>query len=125
MKKIHFILLAFVFLVPLGLSAQSMNGSWISEGADEEGNTWKNMVTFGDDGAFTIDFRNDGEVDVVGTFVQEGNTVKVNDSSEESPCYGKTGVYSVQFEGNQVTVTMVEDPCEQRANEKPWTMTRM
>lgn len=125
MKFSKCLFLGVLFFVPVLLSAQSITGSWIMEGTTPDGVKVANKVSFGEDGVFTVDFGMDGSIDVNGTFTVDGGKISLSDSMEESPCYGKVGVYTFVVAGDEVTVQLVEDPCDARRGDgKPMTMKR-
>lgn len=124
MKTQHFLFILLLSMTPLALSAQSMVGTWTYQDATPDGTKVTNTMAMNEDGTFTVDFASDGKVEVLGTYKIEGDQITIRDTPEESPCYGKDGVYHFKFDGDAITITLVEDACEIRRRDRPWTITR-
>lgn len=125
MKYSKLILFSVLFLLGSSLAAQSMQGSWLMEGTTEDGAKITNKITFAADGSLTVDFANDGTVEVRAAYKQEGNKVTILAPAKEDPCHGTTGVYQVSIDGDVCTVNLVEDGCDMRRGDgKPGKMTR-
>lgn len=124
MKTHHFLFILLLFTTPFALSAQSMVGSWTYQDTTPDGTEVTNTMTMHEDGTFTVDFASDGKADVLGTYTIDGSKITISDTPKESPCHGKDGVYSFKLEGDTVTITLIEDACEIRRRDRPWTITR-
>ena len=124
MKTHPFLFMLLLFTAPFALPAQSMVGSWIYQDTTPDGTEVTNTMTMLEDGTFTVDFASDGKVEVLGTYAIDGSQITIRDTPEESPCYGKDGVYSFSLEGDVATITLIEDACEIRRRDRPWTITR-
>lgn len=118
MKITRFLPVFLLLCTPFFLGAQDFLGSWTMPGTTPEGESITNTITFNADGTMTVDFASDGTVDVKSTYTYADGKVSVSDSSSESPCYGKTGVYQVAVNGKSMTATLVSDPCEARRADK-------
>ena len=126
MKILQLLIILFVLLFPFVGSAQSILGDWAMEGTTPEGEATTTKISFLEDGKMTVDFGNDGTIDVQSTYQLNGNQVSFRDTSEESPCYNKVGTYEFQIEGDTLTARVVDDPCDERRGDgEPGTMTRM
>ncbi|WP_020570465.1 hypothetical protein [Neolewinella persica] len=123
MKNAGFLPIIFLLFAPFFLQAQDFLGSWTMSGTTPEGQTITNTIAFNADGTMTVDFGNDGKVDVNATYTHKGNQISVSDTSKESDCYGKLGVYSVTVSGDTFTAVLVSDPCDARRADK-MVMTR-
>ncbi|MEZ4939540.1 MAG: hypothetical protein R3D58_01660 [Saprospiraceae bacterium] len=124
MKMHHFLFILLLSMTPFALTAQSMVGSWTYQATTPDGAEVTNTMIMNEDGTFTIDFASDGKAEVLGTYTIEGSKITIRDTPEESPCYGKDGVYNFQLEGDALTITLIEDACEIRRRDRPWTITR-
>ena len=62
----------------------------------------------------TVDFGNNGSVEVQMTYTMDGNKVSMIDHHEESPCKGVTGTYEVDVQGDECHVKLIEDACDAR-----------
>lgn len=120
----HFLFILLLPMTSFALSAQSMVGTWTYQDITPDGTEVTNTMTMHEDDTFTVDFASDGKVEVLGTYTIEGSTITIRDTPKESPCYGKDGVYNFQLEGDALTITLIEDPCEIRRRDHPWTITR-
>ncbi|MBK8967995.1 MAG: hypothetical protein IPM36_15280 [Lewinellaceae bacterium] len=124
MKMHHFLFILLLSMTPFALTAQSMVGSWTYQATTPDGAEVTNTMIMNEDGTFTVDFASDGKAEVLGTYTIEGSKITIRDTPEESPCYGKDGVYNFQLEGDALTITLIEDACEIRRRDRPWTITR-
>lgn len=124
MKSHLFFFFLLLFITPFALSAQSMVGSWTYQDTAPDGTEMTNTMVMHEDGTFTVDFASDGKVEVLGTYTIDGSKITIRDTPEESPCHGKDGVYSFTADGDSITITLIEDACEIRRRDRPWTITR-
>lgn len=124
MKTHHFWFLMLLFMTSCALSSQSVVGTWVYQDTAPDGTEVTNTMTMHDDGTFTVDFASDGKEDVLGTYAIDGSKITISDTPKESPCYGIDGVYSFNMEGDALTITLIEDACEIRRRDRPWTLTR-
>lgn len=118
-------LFSALFFLGSTLTAQSMQGAWLMEGTTEDGTKITNKISFAADGTLTVDFANDGTIEVRAAYKQDGDKVSILAPSKEDPCHGTTGIYQVSIDGDICTVTLVDDPCDMRRGDgKPGKMTR-
>ncbi|WP_116126359.1 hypothetical protein [Lewinella sp. IMCC34183] len=115
--------LLLFFAAASTLSAQSLTGQWTYALTTPSGETLHNLLIVKDDGTITIDMGTDGEVDVVSEYTIDGNEITVHATEAEDPCYDTPGVYRFTREGDTVTLTAIDDPCEARNQGAPTTMT--
>ncbi|MEL6391509.1 MAG: hypothetical protein AAFY36_08425 [Bacteroidota bacterium] len=114
-----FIALAAILLaLPLCLSAQNVTGDWAMSGTTPDGQAFNTSVSFHADGTMTVDMGNDGTVDIQANYTHADGQISISDSAEASPCYGKTGVYNISIDGDQMSVSLVSDPCDARRIER-------
>ena len=114
MNSLKTFLLVLLFAFPFFVHAQSLVGNWTIENTGPDGTTMQSLLTFNDDGTMTIDFMNDGRIDVRSDYKVDGNKVTVKDTQEHSDCYGTIGIYEVSFDGNTCSVKPIDDPCDTR-----------
>ncbi|PHN02489.1 hypothetical protein [Flavilitoribacter nigricans] len=124
MKIPHSFTIVFFTITPFFLTAQSMVGDWTYSGPGPDGEELINTMSMKEDGSLSVDFGSDGQIEVVASYTIEGKQITINDVSEQSPCHGKAGVYEFALDGDNVTITLVEDACELRRRERPWVLTR-
>lgn len=118
-------LLGALFIIPFFMSAQSVVGSWLMEGTTESGAKITNKISFLASGDMTVDFANDGSIEVKATYTQTGDKVSITATSKEDPCSGTVGVYQVTIAGNTCTAKVVNDPCDARRGDgTPMVMTK-
>lgn len=120
----HFLFILLLSMTPFALTAQSMVGSWTYQATTPDGAEVTNTMIMNEDGTFTVDFASDGKAEVLGTYTIDSSKITIRDTPEDSPCYGKDGVYNFQLEGDALTITLIEDACEIRRRDRPWTITR-
>lgn len=126
MRFSKFMLLGALFISPFFMSAQSVVGSWLMEGTTESGAKIMNKISFLANGDMTVDFANDGSIEVKASYTQAGDKVSINATVKEDPCYGTVGVYQVTMAGNTCTAKLVEDPCDARRGDgSPMIMTKV
>jgi hypothetical protein len=70
------------------------------------------VIHFGEDNIFRVDFEGDGSYDLKGAYIAKGNNISITDS--EGDCEGKTGIYTMTFEGNEMALTQLSEECEAR-----------
>lgn len=125
MRFSKFMLLGALFITPFFMSAQSVVGSWLMEGTTESGAKIMNKISFLASGDMTVDFANDGSIEVKATYTQTGDKVSITATSKEDPCSGTVGVYQVTVAGNTCTAKVVNDPCDARRGDgTPMVMTK-
>lgn len=125
MRFSKFMLLGALFIIPFFMSAQSVVGSWLMEGTTESGAKITNKISFLASGDMTVDFANDGSIEVKATYTQAGDKVSITATSKEDPCSGTVGVYQVTIAGNTCTAKVVNDPCDARRGDgTPMVMTK-
>jgi len=112
MKMIKHLSLFAIFLLPLGLSAQSIAGTWKMDVPDENGGMAVIKATIGEDGSYALDWGGDGSVEVKGKYEAKDGQMTIWDV-EGSDCSGK-GVYKYAISGNTMTMTRISDACPDR-----------
>ena len=118
--------LALFFTVGATCTGQSLTGEWTYTLTTPEGDSFENLLVIQDDGIITIDMGSDGEVDVISDYTIDNDQITVLDNREDSPCYGMPGVYRFVEEGEDtVTLTVVDDECENRRQGAPKRMTKV
>ena len=126
MKKIAF-LFSLLFLTALAHAQDSVIGDWMFVYQDEEGTNHKTKISFTAEGDYSVDFGTDGQANVLGKYIMEGDKVTLWDVGGEFACPDQVkGTYQVKFEGETMHVVALEDPCEPRRGPAgTMTMTRM
>lgn len=66
------------------------------------------------DGRYTYRSAEGDSLIAEGTYAISGDTVRLTETLESSACAGDVGVYTFTGEGEDLTLTLVEDPCEGR-----------
>jgi hypothetical protein len=126
MNASKLLLFSILFMASGSLSAQSLVGDWTMEAYTSDGTKVTNKISFKADGSMTVDFRSDGNVDVHANYSMDGDKLSISDTAEQSACYGKVGVYQVSLNGDEATIKVVDDPCDQRRGEgKPVKVKRI
>jgi len=116
MKAVFRIALAIVFFVPVSLTAQSMVGTWIMTGEMPDGQKMEVKLEYSEDGTYTVDVGNDGNVNVEGASSIEGDQMTIWDTGGEYACPSDVkGVYTFEFlDDNTLQMKKVKDACEGR-----------
>lgn len=126
MKLTQLLFVGILFVMPSFSSAQSIVGDWIMEGKAEDGTKISNKVSFKKNGTLTVDFGNNGSIEVQASYTLDGNQISINDTSKESPCYGQVGIYEISIKGAICTAKVIKDPCDvRRGDGEPGTMKRL
>lgn len=112
MNTMKVLFTALICCLAFSISAQSHVGKWKMEVQSPEG-AFVIAVELTADGAYHLDFGNDGSNEVTGKYSLSGDTMTINDTSGNSDCKG-TGVYTVAVTATTFTMTRVSDECEQR-----------
>ncbi len=112
MKTLAQLSLAVLFLMPLGLAAQSPAGSWKLNVPDDKGNMIPLNVDISADGTYTLDFGADGTIDTKGKYSLDNGKMTIQDT-EGTDCT-EAGVYTFKNDGNTLTMTRVSDGCANR-----------
>lgn len=120
----NFLSMLLCLLTPFALSAQSVAGTWTEQITTPDGEQVTSTFVMTDEGILTVDFTSDGQIDVMSTYTTDGSQIIVVDTMNESPCKGKKGVYNFKIDGDTITISLVEDGCDLRRREQPWSMTR-
>ncbi|MEM8582683.1 MAG: hypothetical protein AAGF87_00370 [Bacteroidota bacterium] len=107
-------LTAILLIVPTCLCAQEVTGNWAMSGTAPDGQAYNTTISFHADGTMSVDMGNDGSIDIQANYTHADGQMSISDIAEQSPCYGKTGVYSISLNGDQMTVALVDDPCDAR-----------
>jgi hypothetical protein len=115
MTRFAQLLLLALFLLPLGLTAQSPVGSWkaMIPDAEKEGNMIPMKVDITEDGQYLIDFGADGTVEIKGEYRLEKDQLTIQDK-EGSDCM-EAGVYKFEVDAKSLTMTRVSDGCANRS----------
>lgn len=127
MNSLKTLLAALVICLPLFASAQQdFVGNWKTAIAMEDGSSLPTSVSILDDGSYTIDFGIDGQVDVKGQYVIEGERVTIVDQVTLAvECAGVKGVYRFTADASTLVMEKIDDPCPGRGGEGPMRYTRM
>jgi hypothetical protein len=112
MKAFIQLFLACLFLLPLGLTAQSPVGTWSMSVPDENGKMTPLKVAIAADGTYAVDFGVDGTIENKGKYTVEGGKMTIQDT-EGSDCTAP-GVYTLKIEGDTMTMTRISDGCANR-----------
>ncbi len=125
MKKLILCSCALCLIGATMVTGQSIVGDWLMPGTTPDGVEITNLVSFKSDGKMTVDFGNDGVVDVNMTYELDDAQVVLMDNTPESPCYNKKGVYKVEISASEMNMELVEDACDERRGDgSPMTMKR-
>ncbi|HVW58871.1 MAG TPA: hypothetical protein VHC48_02510 [Puia sp.] len=110
MRKILF--LSFLLASTAGVKAQSLKGTSWKVYIDEihDTLTWH----IGVDTCFTTD--GNGETVVRALCKISKDTIAMKDIEGKYACTDGTGVYTYLFQADGLTLTMVNDPCDNRSN---------
>lgn len=110
MRKILF--LSFLLACTAGVKAQSLKGTSWKVYIDEihDTLTWH----IGADTCFTTD--GNGETVVRALCKISKDTIAMKDIEGKYACADGTGVYTYLFQADGLTLTMVNDPCDNRSN---------
>lgn len=115
MRMIRFLFLSLIFLFPLALSAQSIAGAWMMTVPTDDGGTSMIKLMIKDNGTFTVDFGNDGSVDINGQYETSGDQITVVElDGDGASCKGVKGVYQFTVDASNFVMTRVSDSCESR-----------
>ena len=119
------ILFSLLMVLPYLGAAQSIVGSWVIEGEDDNGNTVQSVMTFNEDGTFGIDFGSNGTTEVSGVYSVAGDKITIKDTSEGADCLDMEGVYQMEIKGDMMTSTAINDPCTNRKSGSPYALKKM
>ena len=102
--------------MPLNLLAQSKSvaGDWKMEIQSEEGISVVIKASIKSDGTYTIDFGNDGKVEINGEYRLKGDHMIIKDVSGEFACTTGQGIYKYTVSGSALTMEKVKDDCANR-----------
>ncbi len=112
MKAMQRIIIMFCLCLPLGLFAQSVDGTWTSQVPDGQGGTMAIKVTM-DNGTYSVDIGGDGVIDINGKYEMADGKMTIQDTGGSQACNGK-GVYMITINGNSLKMSRVSDECEGR-----------
>lgn len=112
MKALLHLFLASMFMLPIGLMAQSPVGNWKTAIPDENGNMIPLKVKLSEDGTYTVDFGSDGTIEIKGKYTIDGGKMTIQDA-DGSECTAQ-GVYKFKVEGDTFTMTRISDGCPNR-----------
>ena len=110
MRKILF--LSFLLACTAGVKAQSLKGTSWKVYIDEIHDTLTSHI--GVDTCFTTD--GNGETVVRALCKISKDTIAMKDIEGKYACSDGTGVYTYLFQADGLTLTMVNDPCDNRSN---------
>ena len=118
--KLTFILFLFFSFHAYG---QSHVGNWNTQVDSPDGGTLKIKASILADGTYSLDFNQNGSIEVQGKYDLEGNQMTIWDVGGEMACPSDyKGNYSLSFNGNQMIMTLLSDQCEGRGAQKMiWT----
>ena len=116
MKTLVKLFLAFSLCLPFSLFAQSKSvaGDWKMEVQSEEGISVVIKASIKSDGTYTIDFGNDGKVEINGEYRLKGDHMIIKDVSGEFACTTGQGIYKYSVTADSLTMEKVKDDCENR-----------
>ncbi|MBR9920711.1 MAG: hypothetical protein GYB31_07705 [Bacteroidetes bacterium] len=123
--KCSTVVLLALFLCPIGLIAQDITGTWLTDiPGPEEGSTMTVNLTIAD-GTYQVDFGDDGQVEINGKYELEDSQITVWDiDGEGNSCKGVKGVYNFEVSETDLIMTRVSDPCENRGGPDGMRFTR-
>ena len=114
MKILRNCLMTVVVSFPLILSAQSVTGDWKTEVPGPDGNSINFKVSMKSDGTYTVDFGQDGTIEISGSYQVDGDQMTIQDTGGAQACTSGKGVYKIEISGNSLTMTRISDSCEGR-----------
>jgi len=107
--------LGLLFCTPLTVLAQnSFIGDWKMQIPDETGKLMDLKVSIKSDAKLTVDFGNDGTLEVEGKYVVEGDQITFEDISGPNACLNQKGIYKFVVTETTFVMTRVSDACEGR-----------
>ncbi len=113
MKIFQRFILLCCFCLPLGLAAQSIEGSWKTQVPDGQGGMMTLKVTMSN-GTYAVDFGADGSIEINGKYEVSGGQMTIEDTGGPNSCNGK-GVYKLEITDTTMKMTRVSDACPDRA----------
>lgn len=128
MKTLVKLFFAMILCLPLNLQAQSkaVAGDWKMEIQSEEGISIVVKASIKDDGTYTIDFGNDGQVEINGEYRLKGDHMVIKDVSGTLACTTGQGIYKYTVSATSLTMEKVKDDCENRGGPSgKMTMTKI
>lgn len=114
-----------IFLFPICLMAQSVEGSWTTEAPGYEEGTTIKIVLKMENGGYAVDFGNNGTTEVNGKYTMDGNQITIEDIDGTNACVGKKGIYEVEVNATNLILTRISDDCQGRGGPDGMTFTRM
>jgi len=114
-----------IMLAPFfGFAQSDLHGSWLINYETENGPI-EILLELMESGEHQVDLGNDGTADIKGVWTAEGGQVTIVDKEGEAACQDdKGGVFTYQVEGDQLTLTTINDPCERGGPEGLMVFTR-
>lgn len=112
MKSLQRSILLLCFCLPLGLAAQSIEGSWKTQIPDGQGGMIPMKVTL-ENGTYAVDMGMDGSIEINGKYEISGDQMTIQDTGGANACNGK-GVYKVEVSDKAMKMTRVSDACPER-----------
>lgn len=79
----------------------------------QDGSTMNIKVSLKGDGSYTVDFGNDGTIEINGAYTTEEDKINIKDVDAPQACPGEA-VYTYVATDSHLTMTRVSDPCEGR-----------
>ena len=116
MKNLNRALLPLLFCLPFTLFSQAFVGDWtISIPSDDGKTTMTAHLAIQGDGTYTVDFGEDGQVELHGTYEVSGDQMIIRDKEGGEGCPpGAKGVYTYAITDEGMTMTRVSDECGTR-----------
>lgn len=112
MKSIFGVLFVCCALAPFISAAQSPVGTWKTMVPAEDGKLTPLKVDISEDGTYKVDFGADGTVETKGKYTIANGKITIEDT-EGSDCKSQ-GVYQYKVDGDNFTMTRVNDGCVNR-----------
>jgi hypothetical protein len=117
--KNSFILLMALLGSSLSLSAQSMEGTWRTQFMDQTEH-YIVVIMEASDGQYTIDYGDDGQIDLEGRYLLKGQQVTLWDTGGDPqwmcPAEAK-GRYHIVSHAESLRLERIEDACPGRGGE--------
>jgi hypothetical protein len=121
---IHRLLLALISLALAGMSfAQPPAEPGVLTGVWNDG---QRVYTFMPEGHLAVAIAANGAPFAVLTYEISGSELRITDIDGFTPCVGMTALYKFDVDGDNATVTAVDDPCPARdSGGEPIQLARM
>ncbi len=115
MKNITKNLLWLLLWLPLSAFTQTtLTGDWTFEAPTEDGKMIPVKLSISAD-SYTVDFGMDGNSEVKGRYMTEGNQITIWDVEGANACPADAkGVYTFEVTETTMTMTKIKDDCDGR-----------